>query len=97
MVIDDFNRVRMPVFPDKTDAPLVVNADAVLARQVALEGFEAVAWRHTQVTQGFSGGELRELTEGDTLNIGGEPPGAFALPNLLRLFVAEILNHCFIL
>ena len=97
MVIDDFNRMRMPLFPDEADAPLVVNADAVLARPSTLEGFEAVAWRHTQVTQGFRRRELRELTEGNTLNIGGEPPGSFALPDLLRLFVAEILNHPLIL
>ena len=97
MVIDDFDRVRMPVFPDKTDAPLVVDADAVLACPSALEGFETVAWRHAQVTQGFRRRELRELTEGYTLNIGGEPPRAFALPDLLRLFVAEILNHSLIL
>ena len=46
VVINDFDCVRVPVFPDEADAPLVIDADAVSARQVALEGFETVAGRH---------------------------------------------------
>jgi hypothetical protein len=43
VVIDDFDFMGVPVFPDETDAPLVIDADAVPARQVALEGFEALS------------------------------------------------------
>ena len=39
--IDDFDRMRVAVFPDETDA-LVVDADAVLDRSSGLEGFEAI-------------------------------------------------------
>ena len=93
MVIDDFDRVGMTVFPDETDAPLVVDADAVLAHPFALEGFEVIARRHTHVTQGFRGRELREFAKSDALNGGRKPPRGNALPNLLRLFVTEFLNH----
>ena len=93
MVIDDFGRVRVPVLPDEADAPLVIDADAVPARQVALEGFEAVARRHPQVIQDRRRRKLRELAKGDALDVGGQPPRAFALPNLLRLRAAEVLNH----
>jgi hypothetical protein len=36
MVINDFNIVRITVFPDKADAPLLVDPDAVLAFSVNL-------------------------------------------------------------
>jgi hypothetical protein len=51
MIIYDFDFVRVSVFPDETDAPLVIDANAVPARSVALEGFEAVARRHPHVVQ----------------------------------------------
>ena len=95
MIIDDFDCMRIPVFPDETDAPLIVDADAVLAGSFALEGFEPMAWRHTQVTQGFRRRELSEFANSIALNGGGKPPRAYALPNFLRLFVAKILNHFF--
>lgn len=31
MIVNDFNKIGMAVDPDETDAPLVVDADAVLA------------------------------------------------------------------
>ena len=95
MVIDDFDFVGVPVFPDEADAPLVIDADAVPARQIALEGFKPVAGWHSQVTQIFRCRELGEFAKGDALNVGGKPPGAFALPNLLCLFAAKFLNHFF--
>ena len=93
MIIYDFNIVRVSVFPDETDAPLVIDADAVPSRLVDLEGFEAVARRHPHVIQFFRCRELRELAKGHSLNVGWKPARAFALPNFLRLFASEILNH----
>ena len=97
MIIYDFDFVRVSVFPDKTDAPLVVDADAVPSLPVALEGFESVARRHPHVIQLLRCRELRELAKGHPLNIGWKPARAFALPNFLRLFASEILNHSLML
>ena len=65
MVVNDFEFVRVAVLPDEADAPLVVDADAVPARQAALQGFEAVARRHPQVIQDRRRRLLRELAEGE--------------------------------
>lgn len=46
MVVDDFGVVRIAVFPDEADTPLLIDPDTVLARTVAAEGFEMVARWH---------------------------------------------------
>ena len=94
MIIYDFDFERVPVFPDEADAPLVIDANAVVARPLPLEGFEAVARWHPHVIQFFRCRELREFAKGHPLNVGGKPARAFAIPNFLRLFASEILNHC---
>jgi len=45
VIIDDFDvhRARRSIRPLKTDAPLIIDADAVLPLPIALEGFEPVA------------------------------------------------------
>jgi hypothetical protein len=45
MVIHDLDTVRPGVSPDKADAPLVVDPDAVLSRPIAFEDFEPAARR----------------------------------------------------
>src|SRR6185437_4847178 len=49
MIVHDFRVPRLAVAPDKTDPPLLVDADAVLPGPVALEPFQAVAGRIAQV------------------------------------------------
>ena len=51
VVIDDFDIVRITFSPFKTDAPLVIDPDAMLSFAVALQGLQPVAWRHPQVLQ----------------------------------------------
>lgn len=43
MVVDDLNVVRVAPLPDKADAKLIVDADAVLPRARPLECFEAIS------------------------------------------------------
>jgi hypothetical protein len=42
VVVDDFNVVGVAVNPAETDAPLIVDADAVLAFALALQGFQPI-------------------------------------------------------
>ena len=47
MVIHNFYVMRVFALPAETNAPLVIDADAVLTRAVAFESFKAVAgWQH---------------------------------------------------
>ena len=97
MVIDDFDLMRVPVLPDKANAPLVIDADTVLACPTAFESFEAIARRHPQIFQVRRCRELGQLPKGSALNAGGKTPRACALPNLFRLLAVKILNHFLIL
>lgn len=52
MIVDDFNQAGTDValVPDKTDAPLVVDPDAVLALPVAGQPFKAIAGQSRKVS-----------------------------------------------
>jgi len=49
MVIDNLNIVRIPVLPYETDAPLLIDPDAVLSNSVPLKSFKFIPWGNSQV------------------------------------------------
>ena len=51
MIIDYFHVICIAFAPIKTDTPLVVDTDAVLARAVALKGFQPVPANSGKVLQ----------------------------------------------
>ena len=93
MVIDDLNLVRVSVAPDKADAPLVVDADAVRSGSSALEGFEPVTRRHPQILQMFRLVEPDQFAQGDALDFSRQFSRRDFQPNLLSLLRAERLDH----
>jgi hypothetical protein len=46
VVVDDFDTVGTSCRPDEADAPLSIDADAVLPGAVAFQGVQLVLWRH---------------------------------------------------
>jgi len=69
MVVADFYVFCVTVFPYKTDAPLVVDTNAVLARSSAPQRFEPITRRNPQVVRNLSmttviDGELITLSDG---------------------------------
>jgi hypothetical protein len=97
MVIDDFDLMRMAVPPDETNAPLIIDPDAMLACTIALEGFETIAWWHAQVSQFRRRRRENQFPKSSALDGGRKSPRAFALPYPFRFFTAEFLNHFLIL
>ncbi len=51
MVIDDLYVEDIALVPDKTDPPLVINADAVLTDTLPVKRFEVVGRRDAEVIQ----------------------------------------------
>ena len=47
MVIHDLDIVRIARSPVEADAPLIVDADAVLTLAIAVKSFETIARRYT--------------------------------------------------
>jgi hypothetical protein len=49
MIVDNFNVVCIAIAPPKTDAPLVIDPNAVLTDTIASELFQAITWGHAQI------------------------------------------------
>jgi hypothetical protein len=74
--------------PAKTDAPLIIDANAVLSQPVTFQGFQPVAWRHSQVIQTTGNLRLSELSPGYRSDI-NESPDALAPRQGFRLRAPE--------
>ncbi len=51
MVVHDFYVLSTCNGPTEADPELIVYADAMLPGAIALEGFESVAWGHSEVLE----------------------------------------------
>jgi len=49
MIVDNFNVVCIVIMPPKTDAPLVIDPNAVLPQTITCELFQAISWGHAQI------------------------------------------------
>jgi len=63
VVFDDFDIGGPFLSPGKTDAPLVIDPDGVLATTVAGQRFEPVCWWGTQIVETASAMEDVELSQ----------------------------------
>ena len=95
MVVAEFNIMGIAISPNEADAPLIVDADAVLSRAIAFQGFQAVAGRQGQVAQFARANKLRELPQGHALNLRRQAVVAPPLPQPLCFPTSEVGNHCF--
>ena len=75
VVIDNLNLVRAVGLPLQADAPLLVDADGLLAFAVSLEGFEPVSGWDVEVVEFGDGVELGELAQRHAQECGREFAG----------------------
>src|SRR5262245_25534327 len=67
MIIHDFDSVRVPVYPTKTDSPLIVNANTVLSVPITTQAFQPVAGRDAKIHQRFRSIEQKQFSERDSM------------------------------
>lgn len=72
VMVGQFGLVGMSITPDEADAVLLVYADAVLARAVAAQYFEAVAGGRAEVLYARRGVQHSELTTGAPDDVSGK-------------------------
>jgi hypothetical protein len=92
VVIHDFDLVGTVVMPDKTDAPLVVDPDAVLPKALTLEGLELIAWWNPQTRQFGRGMQLQEFAPCQALDV-PEPGHGLAVEKHFRVSTSERTDH----
>jgi hypothetical protein len=93
MIIDYLHLIDVALFPNKADAPPVVNSDTVLACPVALKKFKAVSRRNSKVFQGLRLMEHPQFAQTDTLNFRSQFPGGFSVKESLRFPILEPFDH----
>lgn len=93
MVVDDLDVEGVGGAPDEADAPLIVDAGAVLASTIALERLEAIAGRYAQVGEGVGRIEDDEFPKRNALKAGWQTTRAATLKERFRVGVAEGADH----
>ncbi len=93
MVIYDLYLVGVFPFPPKAEAPLVVDANAVLAAAGAFEGFQAIAGREAHDIESVGGIELEELSSGGALDIRRKVTRGGAGKEFFGFRVRKASNH----
>ncbi len=92
MVIHDLNIVSIPLPPNKADAPLVVDSNAVLPAATAMQRFEPIARRRGQIAQVRSSIQLRQFSLRDPFD-GAEAFHPLPQMEAFRLLRAEGPDH----
>jgi len=93
VVINDFYPICVPVLPNKKDAPLVVNPDAVPAVEVPFHGLQAVAWRRKKITQRPGSVKVLQLASCCLLYFRRQSAGSFAKEDSTGFFARESDHH----
>ena len=84
VVIDYLNATRIAINPAETNAPLAVDANAVLALALILQRFQPVGGRYSQVIQSLRRIEHPQLAPCHILDRGGKPARTVSVPDLDR-------------
>lgn len=67
MVVDNLNVRCMSIVPGKTDAPLVVHPNAILACAIATKRFQLITGRNPEIVQFVRGTDYEQLFPGFSL------------------------------
>ena len=92
MIVGDFDLAGALPGPAKADAPLVVDADAVLSLSIAAQRLEAVGRRQPQVRQRRRCYHPLKSHACPALDVGWEAPNRLALEDLLRGLIPEPIH-----
>jgi hypothetical protein len=92
MVINDLDRMNAVILPDKTDAPLIVDSDAVLIGPVSFQSLQPVARWNIQAVQRDSGVKKLKF-DPRRLGDGSEPLHADVVEELFSVFASETYDH----
>jgi len=93
VVVNDLNVPRIATLPSETDPPLVVDPNAVLARAVTVQPFQAVARRYTEVVQLHRSIQHPELSQCHLAHPRSESASRAPVEETFCVPVAEALDH----
>lgn len=92
MVVGNFDIARVAVVPFETETVLIIDANTMLARAIAFQGFEAIAGRDSQFIEGCSGGEEVEFVCGSVFHFHRKLV-TLSVPKLFGFLLPKVLDH----
>ncbi len=93
MIVDNFHVFHITIVPNETDPPLIIDANAMLAKSITLQSFESVAGRYTQLAQRLCSMQHPQLPQCNPLNIMGQFARKLTLKDLCRFRILETAYH----
>ena len=93
MIVRHFDVVGVALLPTEADAPLVIDANAMLASAIARQSFQPIGRWNPQIVQALSDIELYQLAPRKAVQFGGKVAQELALKEPLGVLVAEGLDH----
>ena len=93
MVVRNFNVIHIAAFPAKANAPLVVDADAVLTGPAATPSFQPIAGRSQQIAKRPGMMQVQQFAPGRALNIRRELTRRLAVKDLAGFVGGEAHYH----
>ena len=92
MVIYDGDFVWPVICPLKDDAPLLVDANGVIPREISLECFQVISRRHCEILQHARPVHLDEFSQCNALD-GTETAAFLRMEEALSICVCKGLDH----
>lgn len=92
MIVNDFDLIRVAATPLKTEPPLIINANAMLAFAISHQGFQAVSGWTGHILQHGSAIQLPQLSLRDSLNR-PKPHDSLAVMKAFGVLTAETQDH----
>jgi hypothetical protein len=93
VIVNDLDLVRIAILPTEADSPLVIDADAVLARAITAELLEAIPRRHPEILQLLGGINHDQLPEHHPDQFGGKAADTLTPEQSLGIRIGEALDH----
>jgi len=81
------------LFPDEADAPLIVDADAVLAFSLASQPLQPVGWRDPKIGKAAGVVQHAQFSPGNGLYVGWQAGRYPAMPDFPGFLVPESRDH----
>jgi hypothetical protein len=92
VVVDDFNVIRSILLPNKTNAKLIVDADAVLASPLSPQWFQHISGGLAEIVKSCCGIHPVQFPPGYAFNSAPSPVCAY-LGKFRRVTVFECPDH----
>ena len=93
VVIDDLDLLGVLAGPTEADAPLVIDADRVLATAIPLQGLQSITGRQPKESQLNRGIDQLQLNQRALPDVTRNAAGAPGEPQLLGIAISETLDH----